>query len=191
MTGVRASIRWHWILHYTVLLLLNSHPAGGPGFPRPAGGEVFEHPSPSNSAPGPRSDTRQAVCERVTNKMTELLQSLFCSGQGQVTRGHWRQNFADFQVECRKFPRSQRITREPIELQRRGKAHSIALLTPFLSNSLRFDLTSTVLPAGGKNCKNSRFFRKQFFCNNFWPKPCTSLLLPPSCSSRHDASNEL
>ena len=35
---------------------LNPRPAGAPGFPRPAGGGVFEH-SPSNSAPGPRSDT--------------------------------------------------------------------------------------------------------------------------------------
>ena len=43
---------------------VNPRPAGGPGFPRPAGG-VFEHP-PSNSAPGPRSDTGKTAFERAS-----------------------------------------------------------------------------------------------------------------------------
>ena len=36
---------------------INLRPAGAPGFPRPAGGGCLNTPPPSNSAPGPRSDT--------------------------------------------------------------------------------------------------------------------------------------
>ena len=60
-------------------LTINPRPTGGPGFPRPAGGG-FEHP-PSNSAPGPRRDTRKAVFERASIIRKKSLRSLFWSGQ--------------------------------------------------------------------------------------------------------------
>ena len=44
----------------------NPSPAGGPGFPRPAGGWCLNTPPPSNSAPGPRSDTGQTAFERAS-----------------------------------------------------------------------------------------------------------------------------
>ena len=44
---------------------------------------------------------------------------------------------------------------------------------------------------GAKTEKIADFFLKPFLCNNFWLKPCTNFLLPESCSSRQDTSNEL
>ena len=53
---------WHLLnVHSThselINITINPRPAGAPGFPRPAGGGGLNTPPPSNSAPGPRSDT--------------------------------------------------------------------------------------------------------------------------------------
>ena len=66
---------------------VNPRPPGGPGFPRPAGRGVFEHP-PSNSAPGPRSDTEKAAFERMSKIRKTSLNHFFGQVKGQVTRGH-------------------------------------------------------------------------------------------------------
>ena len=51
-------------------------------------------PPPSNSAPGPFSDTHKAAIKRASKIMTKLLRSFL----GQVTSGHQRSNFAGFNI---------------------------------------------------------------------------------------------
>ena len=60
------------------------------------------------------------------------------------------------------FRNTQRITREPIELQRRGRSHSIPLLQAYLKNVLRFDLRSTDQPLEGKLQKQPYLRKKSF-----------------------------
>ena len=82
-------------------------------------------------------------------------------------------------------------TREPEELQRTAKAHSIALLKFFCYYNLRFDLRSTVWAPESKSYKIAFFFSKKTFHNNFWLSEETTLILPVSYFSSWDASNEL
>ena len=68
------------------------------------------------------------------------LRSFFRSGQRSGHQMSAKVKFCHFNIFFRNY---RRTTREPIELQRREKAQSIALLTLFRQHVLRFDLRST------------------------------------------------
>ena len=90
--------------------------------------------------------------------MTEQLRSIFRPGQRS---GHQRSPNIKF---CRfQHFSTNSITREPEELERPGKAHSIALLTLFRKDELRFDLR--FLRFGLKRAKTLKiaFFGKKSF----------------------------
>ena len=72
--------------------------------------------------------------------MTKLFWSFFGLVKGHVTRGH--KSYFAFST----FSTNRHIIREPEELQRRAKAHSIVLLTLFRQGVLSFDLSSKVWP---------------------------------------------
>ena len=80
----------------------------------------------SNSAPGSCSDTLWAAFERAPKIITLLVWSFFRSGQRS---GHQKSPKVKF---CRQhFSTNRHITREPEDLQRPAKAHSMAFLTRF------------------------------------------------------------
>ena len=60
------------------------------------------------------------------------------------------------------FRNTQRINREPIELHRRGRSHSIPLLQAYLRNVLRFDIRSTDQPPEVKTPKIAVFTKTSF-----------------------------
>ena len=97
--------------------------------------------------------------------MTKLVRSFFRPGQ---CSGHQRSLNVKF---CRfqHFSSNRHIIREPEELQRHGKAHSIALLSfnAILLCVLRFDLRLTVWSPEGKNSKNNSFLLKRFSAITF------------------------
>ena len=77
-------VSYHW--NVIAFAHINPRPAGGPGFPRPAGGGV--NTPASNSATGPRSDTGKAAFERAPKIRKKSLGHFFGQVKGQVTRGH-------------------------------------------------------------------------------------------------------
>ena len=124
-----------------------------------AGGRGAEHPpATSNSAPGPSTRLKRHSKERQKSRRNWFF---FGQVKGQVTRSHQKSNFAVFNIS---FSTNRHITREPEELQRHRKAHSIALLTLFRCSALRFDLRPTVWPPETKNSFKKSFCEKLFFC---------------------------
>ena len=78
---------------------------------------------------------------------------------------------------------NRRISRQPIELQCCGKAHSIAISKAFSEKCSQIWPKVTVLAS------RLAFLRKRFLYHNFWLQTCVTLILPASRLSR--ASNEL
>ena len=92
--------------------------------------------------------------------MTKSVRSFLMSGQRS---GHQRSPKVKYCRFQHFFPTNRHITREPEELQRPVKAHSIALLTLCRQHLLIFDLRSMNWPLESKSSKNNRFFAKKFF----------------------------
>ena len=123
---------------------VNPRPAGPLDFPPPAGGD--ETPPLSRLLGHVATRGKRQSKER-QQIMTKLHRSFSRSGQRS---GHQRSPKVKF---CRfqHFSTNWHITREPEELQRCEKAHSIALLTFFRCYVFRFDLRSTVWSSESKN----------------------------------------
>ena len=126
---------------------------------RRVGGGVFEHPKSALVGHVATHGKRHSKGRQKSWRIYFV--HFFKLGQWSGNQRSPKVKFCRFQHS---FSTNRHITRDPEELQRRGKRHSIALLTLFRTGSLKFDLRSVVWSPESRNSKNNFLSASNFCC---------------------------